>query len=97
MASVIVTFNIMPEGVEINLQELEKEVKEKIIDFAGPDFKEDSDIKIEIVDVAFGLKALDIKAIFDESRGGTEELENNITEIEGVKSVEVTDVRRIIG
>ena len=97
MASVIVTFNVMPEGTDVNLEELEKKAKEKIIEFAGSDFKEDSDIKIEIVDVAFGLKALDIKAIFDESRGGTEELEKSLNEVEGVKSVEVTDVRRIIG
>jgi translation elongation factor EF-1beta len=33
----------------------------------------------------------------DEKKGDTESLEKQISEIEGVQSVECTDIRRIIG
>ena len=97
MAKVIVTFNIMPEGPDIDLGKIESEAKEKIAAFVGEDFNPESDLKISLVNVAFGLKALDIKAILDEEKGSTEKLEEDLKSIEGVKSVEVTDVRRIIG
>lgn len=97
MASVIVTFNIMPEGTDVNLEEIKEVIKGKIKDFAGEGYDEESDLKIEIVDVAFGLKALDIKLILDESRGSPDKLEEDFNAIDGIKSVEVTDVRRIIG
>ena len=97
MAKVIVTFNLMPEGPEVDLAKVSDEVKKKVASFADEDFSEDSDLKIDVVDVAFGLKALNVKAILDESKGSTDALESGFKEIEGIKSVEVTDVRRIIG
>ena len=97
MAKVIVTFNIMAESPDTDLSAVEVKVKELVKSFAGDDFKLDSDFKSEIVDVAFGLKALDIKVILDEGIGSTETLEKDLTNIENVKSVEVKDVRRIIG
>ncbi len=97
MAKVIVTFNIMAESPDTDLSAVEVKVKELVTIFAGDDFKLDSDFKSEIVEVAFGLKALDVKVILDESIGGTENLEQDLAKIENVKSVEVKDVRRIIG
>ena len=47
--------------------------------------------------VAFGLKSLNITFSMDESKGDTEPLEENITNLEQVQSVQVTDVRRAIG
>lgn len=92
MANVIVTLKIMPVSPEENLSYIEAEVKKKIIDFAG-----EGDMKVEQEPIAFGLKALKIIFVMDEAKGSTETLEDNISEVKGVQSVEVTDVRRAVG
>jgi elongation factor 1-beta len=90
MASkVVVTFNIMPESVEIDLNALSEKIKDILS-------KHGEVGKVELKPVAFGLKAIEIMAIMDESKGSTEPIENEISEIEGVNSVEVTDVRRTV-
>ena len=92
MGQAIVTLKIMPEAPDTNLEEIEKKAKVMIVDFVG-----EGDTKTEIEPIAFGLKALKIIFIMDEAQGSTESLENNITTIEGVNSVDVSDVRRAIG
>ena len=82
----------MPESPEINLAEIEEQTKILIKDFAG-----ETETKTEQEPIAFGIKALKIIFVMDESKGSTEELENKIKEIQGVNSVEVVDVRRAIG
>ena len=92
MANVVITLRIMPTGPNIDLERINKEAKKEIIDFCDArEFKE------QIEPIAFGLKALNIIFVMDESRGSTEELEKKISQIDGVESVEVTDVRRAIG
>jgi len=88
-AQVVATFNIMPESVEINLEELSKKAKSVISKYGEVG-------KVELKPVAFGLKAIEIMAILDESKGSTEPIENEIMELEGVNSAEVTDVRRTV-
>ncbi len=92
MAQVVVTLKIMPESPEVDLHAIEADAKKKIIDFAGA-----GDTKTEEVPIAFGLKALQIIFIMEESKGSTEPLEDEIGHTEGVKSVEVSDVRRAVG
>ena len=92
MANVIITFRIMPESPEEDLGRIEKEAKEKIEAYAGK-----GDTKTTITPIAFGLKALDIIFIMDETKGVPDPLEKQISEIAGVNSVEVTDVRRAVG
>jgi len=92
MANVVVTLKIMPESPEVDLSKIEVEAKKKIEDFAGK-----GDTKTEQIPVAFGLKSLNIIFIMDESKGGTEPIEDSVADIEGVKSVEVSDVRRAVG
>ncbi len=92
MAQVIVTLKIMPESPEVDLAKITEEAKNKINDFAGA-----GDMKIEEKPIAFGLKAINIIFVMDESKGSTEPLEDSISEIKGVKSVEVIDVRRAVG
>lgn len=81
----------MLESPETNIEEVENEVVVKIEDYGA------NVGKAEVEPVAFGLKALKITCIMDESKGGTDKLEENIKEVEGVKSVDVVDVRRAIG
>ena len=92
MTNVIVTLKIMPETPEVDLAKIEEEVKKQILEFAG-----EGEIKVSEEPVAFGLKSVNIIFIMDESLGSPDALEETIKGIEGVQSVEVTDVRRAIG
>lgn len=92
MANVIVTLKIMPESPEIDLAGLQEKSLKHIREFAG-----EGDTKTEEEPIAFGLKALKIIFVMDESLGSTESLEENIRSIKGIQSVEVVDVRRAIG
>lgn len=91
MAEVLITLKVMPDGTEIDIKNLEKLVSKEIKEFGG------RIEKIEIEPIAFGLQALKIIFSMDERKGSTESLENKVSDINGVSSVEVTDVRRMIG
>lgn len=92
MAKVVVTLKIMPESPSSDLVKIEDEAKTKIIDFS-----QNQEVKTEQEPIAFGLKALRIIFVMDESKGSTEALEEDIKKIDGVNSVEAVDVRRAIG
>ena len=92
MSKVIITLKIMPADPEVNLSRVEQKAIEEIKNFAGK-----TEIKRELEPVAFGLNALKITFVMDENIGSTDELEEKISRIEGVNSVEVVDVRRAIG
>jgi len=91
MAQVVITFRIMPEGPDTNLEAIEKKASKIIAEFGGEVGKS------EKVPVAFGISSLNLIFIMDESIGSTETLEKDISGIEGVNSVEVVDVRRAVG
>ncbi|MBR9693047.1 elongation factor 1-beta [Candidatus Woesearchaeota archaeon] len=93
MAQVIITFKIMPETPEVDLEAIQKAAEEKINAFVG----EEAEKKVEIEPIAFGLKALKITFVSDEAKGGTEDLEVEIAGFDGVQSCEVIDVRRALG
>jgi len=91
MAQVIITLKIMPSGVDIDLGKIEEEAKDKIAEFGGEVGKREEE------PVAFGLKALKLIFVMDEGLGSTESLEEQISKIKGVQSVDVVDVRRAVG
>jgi len=90
MAQVIITFKIMPEDLDVDLKRMEKEVKEFLN-------KHGEVGRVEREKIAFGLEALIVMFIMDESKGSTDFIEDNMRNIDGVQSVDVTDVRRAIG
>ncbi|MBS3113078.1 elongation factor 1-beta [Candidatus Woesearchaeota archaeon] len=92
MANAIITLKIMPISPNVDLTKLEMQVKDKIKTFSG-----ETQTKTEIEPIAFGLNALKIIFVMDESRGSTEPLEKEIETIKNVNSVTVTDVRRALG
>ena len=92
MANVVISLRIMPQSTDVDLSKVEAEAKKEIVDFCNS-----KEFKTSIEPIAFGLKALNIIFVMDESKGNTETLENKIIQISGVESVEVTDVRRAIG
>ena len=90
MAQVIITFKIMPEDLDVDLKRLEKEVKEFL--------NRHGDVgRVEREKIAFGLEALIVMFIRDESKGSTDFIEDNMRNIDGVQSVDFIDVRRAIG
>lgn len=92
MARVVVTLKIMPESVDVDLDALTEQIKVMIYDFAG-----ETDLKTELEPIAFGLQAIKLIFVIDESLGDTEDLEHNIEQLEEVQSVSVVDVRRAVG
>jgi len=91
MADAIITFKIMPESPEVDLDKVQKEATDLIAKAQGEVGKS------ERVPIAFGLIALNLIFVIDEKLGGTDDLEAEIEKLEGVNSVEVTDVRRALG
>lgn len=81
----------MPESPDTDLVKVEEEAKAKITAFDGEVGK------TEKQPIAFGLTALLLYFVMDESKGSTDELEKEVTALEGVNSVEITDVRRAVG
>ncbi len=91
MATAGIQFKIMPEGVDVNLEELREKIKEKINNFESGVFNESKEEPI-----AFGLKSLLITFALSEDKE-VEDVEKEIREIEGVSSVELMDYRRAVG
>ena len=91
MAHVIIKLKVMPEGTDIDLEQLDKDIQEKIVKF-GANYK-----GTETEPVAFGLKALNFTFSMDESLGDTEELEKDISNLKRVSSVAVTGCSRALG
>jgi len=83
MGRVIVTFRIMPESVEVDLDSLEKKIKEEI----NPQ-------RIQRVPIAFGLNAIQIIKLVEEKEGEMDRITNQIKKINGVKEVEVVGLTR---
>jgi len=96
MASVVVTLKIMPTGPDANLDDIYNEALKQIKEFVDQKHKE-GEFKKEIEPIGFGLKALKILFVMDESIGSTDKLEEKIKQLKNVESVETTDVRRAIG
>jgi len=80
MGNVLISIKVMPTSAEIDLEAIVKKIKENV---------QIQDYKIE--EMAFGLKALKI-LVMTPDKGGTDEIEGLINEIDGVESVEVEDV-----
>ena len=86
MADAIITFKIMPESPETSLDDMKAKVIPLIEKFGG-----------EVIPVAFGIKALQLIFVMDENLGGTDQLEEDITKLKEVLSVDLIDIRRAIG
>ncbi len=88
MARVVITLKIMPDGIDVNMDDLLERVKGAI--------PEGTDVRAnEVIPVAFGLKALRMNVIREESMGGTDDIEAAITALDGVAQVEVEMVSRM--
>lgn len=82
-ATVIVTYRVMPEGVETDLNKIQTEITKKF-----------QPQKMEIVPIAFGLNFIKVIKVIDEEEGLADKVADEIATIEGVKSVEVIGMSR---
>jgi len=89
MARVAVVLRVMPEDISVNFEDVVSEIKRRL----------PQEYVLEAWDeepIAFGLKALRLLiTIPEESEGGTEPLEELISQIPGVSQVEVLLVHRV--
>ncbi|HYT00646.1 MAG TPA: elongation factor 1-beta [Thermoplasmata archaeon] len=83
MGSVAVTFRIMPDDADTDLESIKSAVRAAL----GKSMR---DIKEQ--PVAFGLKAVLAIALVSDSAGGSDALEQALAAIPGVGSVEAVDV-----
>jgi elongation factor 1-beta len=83
MGSVITTFKVMPESAEVDLDELEKKIKEKI-----------NPARMDRVPIAFGLNAIQLVKTVPEIDGELEKLTEEIRSIEGIKEAEIISATR---
>ncbi|AGN17333.1 MAG: elongation factor 1-beta [Methanobrevibacter boviskoreani] len=85
MGEVLATLKVMPESPEVDLEELKTNITNVIP-------KEAKLHAIEEEPIAFGLVALNVKFIVDDSEGGTEPTEEAIRNLDNINSAEITDV-----
>jgi len=83
MGKVAVSFRIMPEGLEVDLDRLQSAVRKSL----GGRLK-----KLEVKPVAFGLNAIEVIAVLDDASGEMEQAESSLGSISGVGGVETTEV-----
>lgn len=81
----------MPSSPEEDLDSIKLAASGMIAEFGG------TIGKVELEPIAFGLKAVVFMFAMNESIGDTEQLEAKVAAIQGVNSVQVTDVRRAVG
>lgn len=89
MGDVVATIKLMPESPEVDLEKMKQDIMASIPE--GTEFH-----KIEEEPIAFGLVAINVMVVVGDAEGGTEPAEENFSKIEGVNTVEVTDVRRLM-
>ena len=83
-----ITIKFMPESPEVDLNKIREGAGE-----IAPKYEAKILDRDEIEPVAFGLKALKITLKLDENKG-SEEINDEMSQIEGVSSAEVIDMRR---
>jgi elongation factor 1-beta len=88
MGKVAAKMKVMPQSPEIDLDELQESLEESLPEGAKINgFERD--------EVAFGLVALLPTVIVPDDAGGTEAVEENFLNVDGVESVSVENVGRI--
>ncbi|MEW6011450.1 MAG: elongation factor 1-beta [Euryarchaeota archaeon] len=89
MGDVVATIKLMPESPEVDLENIKKNIEDSMPETAELH-------KIEEEPIAFGLVALNVIVVVGDAEGGTEVVEENLSKINDVGNVEVTDIRRLM-
>jgi len=88
MGDVLITYKIMPEGVDVDFERMKEEVKNRVGKLGKvADF--------DLQPIAFGLKALVVKVIVKDEGGIADKIEEELSNIENVQGVVVEEVSLI--
>ena len=90
MGEVIALIRVMPNGIldDEKIEALNNRIKETI--------KEPAKLALlEIKDIAFGLRAVNVTIIVPDAAGGVDPIAEALSKLENVESAEVVDVGRI--
>jgi elongation factor 1-beta len=85
MGEVALQYRVLPEGLEVDLDDLLASITKTLPE--GAQLKAS-----EKKPVAFGLQALHVLVVLDDKRGGAETVEAAITGVPGVQSVEIVQM-----
>ncbi len=90
MGEVIALIRVMPAEIlnDEQMDELKKKIEGKIKDPAKL-------ARIDVKDIAFGLRALDVTVVVPDAEGGVDPIAEELAKMDGVESAEVVDVGRI--
>ena len=83
MGEVIVTFRVMPTGVDVNLDELEKAIRDSV--------------KPEVIKrepIAFGISSVNVTTMVPDEAGQLDKVQDKLKALKGVNDVEVTEICR---
>jgi len=78
-------YRILPEGLEVDLTKLEGDIRNALPDGARLRAAEQRPL-------AFGLKALHVLIVMDDKKGGADQVEDAISKVPGVQSVEIVEM-----
>ena len=89
MGEVLTTMKIMPDSPDVDLESIKATIKDSM-----PEGAKLHDMSEE--PIAFGLVAIIINFITEDGEGGSEPVEEMVSGIEGVASIEITGVGRLM-
>jgi elongation factor 1-beta len=89
MGEVLTTMKIMPDSPDVDLEAIKATIKDSMPEGARlHDMSEEP--------IAFGLVAIILNFITEDGEGGSEPVEQMVSDIEGVASIEITGVGRLM-
>lgn len=89
MGDVLTTMKIMPDSPDVDLDAIKATIESSM-----PEGAKLHDMAEE--PIAFGLVAIILQFITDDGEGGSEPVEEMVQAIEGVASIEITGVGRLM-
>ena len=88
MGEVAITFEVMPEGIEIDLNQMKTSIESNINNFCQIQSAEEKPI-------AFGLKALLMTVVVQDEDGVMDMLETKIGDVDGVQNAKVVTLTKL--
>jgi translation elongation factor aEF-1 beta len=83
MGKVAITFRLMPEGLETDIDKLQEDVKGILGEYIK---------SMQVKPFAFGLNALYVIALVPDEKGIVDRLESSLGEIKDIQGIEVVGV-----
>ncbi len=88
MGEVLIKYRVMPDGVEVDLDNLEGTLKTSMPAFAKLQSATQKPF-------AFGMKCIEATIVVEDDEGNNDKLEEILSGIEGVQGLELLDMGRL--